>query len=75
MCLLFDFRHLVSSASEMVVFDCLVQKEHFPFIYCVETLVYEHQYTEWTQCFDKLGVDPKPIMDCYNNGRGTEVKS
>ncbi|CAM8967599.1 unnamed protein product [Rhodiola kirilowii] len=49
-------------------------KEHFPFIYCVETLVYQHQYTEWTQCFDKLGVDPKPIMECYNNGRGTELE-
>ncbi|EOY34584.1 Thioredoxin superfamily protein isoform 2 [Theobroma cacao] len=44
--------------------------DHFPFIYCVETLVYELKYLEWESCYGKLGLDSKPISDCYSNGLG-----
>ncbi|CAI9107044.1 OLC1v1006316C1 [Oldenlandia corymbosa var. corymbosa] len=47
--------------------------EHFPFVYCVESLIYEGKRTEWETCFEKLGLDPKPVNDCYKNGRGKEV--
>lgn len=53
----------------------LLQSEHFPFIDCVETLVYEHKYPEWESCFETLGLDPKPIADCYSSGYGEEVGS
>ena len=58
------------------MFSCtfmLLQSEHFPFINCVETLVYEHKYPQWESCFEKLGLDPKPISDCYSSGHGKEV--
>ncbi|XP_075636230.1 gamma-interferon-responsive lysosomal thiol protein [Castanea sativa] len=48
--------------------------EHFPFINCVETLVYEHKYPQWESCFEKLGLDPKPISDCYSSGHGKELE-
>ncbi|KAK7840454.1 gamma-interferon-responsive lysosomal thiol protein [Quercus suber] len=53
-------------------FDC--QSEHFPFINCVETLVYEHKYPQWESCFEKLGLDPKPISDCFSSGHGKELE-
>ena len=52
----------------------VVQNKHFPFIYCIESLVYEHKYSHWETCFDKLELDPKPIVDCYTSGYGTQVK-
>lgn len=58
------------------MFSCtfmLLQSEHFPFINCVETLVYEHNYPQWESCFEKLGLDPKPISDCFSSGHGKEV--
>jgi interferon gamma-inducible protein 30 len=48
--------------------------KHFSFIYCVETLVYEHKYSEWETCFDKLGLDATPIYECYTSGNGTELE-
>ncbi|KAA8543712.1 hypothetical protein F0562_021542 [Nyssa sinensis] len=48
--------------------------EHFPFIYCVETLVYEHKYTQWESCFEKLGLDSTPVIDCYSSGYGKELE-
>ncbi|XP_057484606.1 gamma-interferon-responsive lysosomal thiol protein-like [Actinidia eriantha] len=47
--------------------------KHFSFIYCVETLVYERKYPEWETCFDKLGLDPTPITECYSSSYGNEV--
>ncbi|KAK6935678.1 Gamma interferon inducible lysosomal thiol reductase GILT [Dillenia turbinata] len=47
---------------------------HFSFIYCVETLVYEHKYPQWESCFEELGFDPKPITDCYATGYGLELE-
>ncbi|XP_074267823.1 gamma-interferon-responsive lysosomal thiol protein [Silene latifolia] len=47
--------------------------EHFPFIYCVESLVYNHNYSEWKTCFKTLGVDQKPVMECYSSGQGKEL--
>ncbi|KAI3450576.1 hypothetical protein Pfo_007241 [Paulownia fortunei] len=49
-------------------------KDYFPFIYCVESLVYEHNYTYWETCFEKLGLDASPVADCYNSKRGTELE-
>ncbi|KAF5744483.1 gamma-interferon-inducible lysosomal thiol reductase-like isoform X1 [Tripterygium wilfordii] len=48
--------------------------EHFPFIYCVESLVYQHKYAQWESCFEKLGLDSKPISDCYSSGFGKELE-
>ncbi|KAA8549451.1 hypothetical protein F0562_001135 [Nyssa sinensis] len=48
--------------------------DHFPFIYCIETLIYEHNYTQWESCFEKLGLDPAPINDCYGSGYGNELE-
>ncbi|XP_057782598.1 gamma-interferon-responsive lysosomal thiol protein-like [Salvia miltiorrhiza] len=48
--------------------------DHFPFIYCVESLVYHNNYTYWETCFEKLGLDATPVMDCYNGDRGTEIE-
>ncbi|KAK3206580.1 hypothetical protein Dsin_020626 [Dipteronia sinensis] len=48
--------------------------EHFPFIYCVESFVYEHNYTQWETCFDKLGLDSKVISDCYTSGYGKKLE-
>ncbi|WCJ34783.1 gamma interferon responsive lysosomal thiol (GILT) reductase family protein [Euphorbia peplus] len=49
-------------------------EEHFPFINCVETLVHERQYAQWETCFEKLGLDPNPIEDCYSSGLGNELE-
>ncbi|THG01936.1 hypothetical protein TEA_006090 [Camellia sinensis var. sinensis] len=48
--------------------------KHFPFIYCVESLVYEHQYTQWETCFEKLDLDPTLITECYSSGYGKEPR-
>ncbi|PSR86199.1 Gamma-interferon-inducible lysosomal thiol reductase [Actinidia chinensis var. chinensis] len=48
--------------------------KHFSFIYCVETLVYERKYPEWETCFDKLGLDPTPITECYSSRYGNELE-
>ncbi|KAG6415388.1 hypothetical protein SASPL_122799 [Salvia splendens] len=48
-------------------------KDHFPFIYCVESLVYHDNYTYWATCFEKLGLDATPVMDCYNSDRGKKI--
>ncbi|XP_054818943.1 gamma-interferon-responsive lysosomal thiol protein [Prosopis cineraria] len=48
--------------------------EHFPFIYCVEALVYEFKYREWESCFQKLDLDPKPIDKCYTSEHGKELE-
>lgn len=48
--------------------------EHFPYIYCVENLIYDGDYTQWETCFEKLGLDPKPINDCYKNEKGHELE-
>uniref|UniRef100_A0A5B7A6R3 Putative gamma-interferon-inducible lysosomal thiol reductase isoform X1 n=1 Tax=Davidia involucrata TaxID=16924 RepID=A0A5B7A6R3_DAVIN len=48
--------------------------EHFPFIYCIETLIYEDKTTQWESCFEKLGLDPTPVADCYSSGYGNEIE-
>ncbi|XVF20362.1 hypothetical protein REPUB_Repub11eG0191600 [Reevesia pubescens] len=47
--------------------------DHFPFIYCVESLAFEGKYLQWESCFEKLGLDSKPITDCYNSGLGQKL--
>ncbi|ONH99808.1 hypothetical protein PRUPE_6G051500 [Prunus persica] len=48
--------------------------DHFPFIYCIESLVYEHKYPQWESCYEKLGLDSKPIAECYSSGLGKELE-
>jgi len=50
-----------------------MQEDHFPFVYCVEKLVYERKYPEWESCFEELGLDPKRVSECYTGGYGNEV--
>ncbi|XP_022948291.1 gamma-interferon-inducible lysosomal thiol reductase-like [Cucurbita moschata] len=49
---------------------------HFPFIYCIEYLVSKRKYTQWESCFEKLGLNPKPINECYHTelGKMLELK-
>ncbi|KAL2239433.1 gamma-interferon-inducible lysosomal thiol reductase isoform X1 [Sesamum indicum] len=49
-------------------------KVYFPFVYCVESLVYHHNYTHWDTCFEKLGLDASPVADCYSGERGRELE-
>ncbi|KAM5583133.1 gamma-interferon-responsive lysosomal thiol protein [Rosa sericea] len=48
--------------------------DHFPFIYCVESLVYEHKYPQWESCYEKLGLNSTLIAECYNSGHGKELE-
>ncbi|XP_027335785.1 gamma-interferon-responsive lysosomal thiol protein-like [Abrus precatorius] len=48
--------------------------KHFPFIYCVEDLVYNEKSGEWESCFEKLDLDSKPITQCYNSEEGKELE-
>ncbi|XP_009590102.1 gamma-interferon-responsive lysosomal thiol protein-like isoform X2 [Nicotiana tomentosiformis] len=48
--------------------------EHFPFIYCVESLVYHKNYTQWETCFEKLNLKAKLVKDCVGSGRGKELE-
>ncbi|GMY10536.1 gamma-interferon-responsive lysosomal thiol protein-like [Fagus crenata] len=75
----FDCQHGPSECLLNTVEACAIDvwpelNEHFPFINCVETLVYEHKYPQWESCFEKLGLDPKPIADCYSSGYGKELE-
>ncbi|KAK8696034.1 hypothetical protein V6N13_001173 [Hibiscus sabdariffa] len=47
--------------------------DHFPFIYCVEAFVYKGKYLEWESCFEKLGLEAKPVTDCYSTGLGKKL--
>lgn len=47
---------------------------HFRFIYCVEDLVVKHKHQEWESCFEKLGLDPKPVTECYKSERGHKLE-
>lgn len=49
-------------------------KEHFPFIYCIESLFYNGEYTEWETCYEKSSKDPKPVFDCFFTERGKELE-
>ncbi|CAO2840044.1 unnamed protein product [Amaranthus hypochondriacus] len=46
---------------------------HFPFITCVESLLYEGKYSEWETCFDHLGLDPTPVTTCYKGETGKKL--
>ncbi|XP_057430990.1 gamma-interferon-responsive lysosomal thiol protein-like [Lotus japonicus] len=48
--------------------------KHFPFIYCVEDLVYQHKNNEWESCFQKLGLDSRPIDLCYKGEIGKQLE-
>ncbi|XP_066391520.1 gamma-interferon-responsive lysosomal thiol protein-like isoform X2 [Miscanthus floridulus] len=47
---------------------------HFSFIYCVEDLVVKRQYKDWESCFQKLGLDPEPVTQCYNSEHGHKLE-
>uniref|UniRef100_A0A1J3F8F9 Gamma-interferon-inducible lysosomal thiol reductase n=1 Tax=Noccaea caerulescens TaxID=107243 RepID=A0A1J3F8F9_NOCCA len=48
--------------------------DHFPFIYCVESLVTEHKYDEWETCYEKLNLNSKPVTDCLSSGHGNKLE-
>ncbi|CAN6295441.1 unnamed protein product [Urochloa humidicola] len=48
--------------------------EHFRFIYCVEDLVVKREYKSWDSCFQKLGLDPKPVTECYKSEQGHKLE-
>ncbi|PKI51281.1 hypothetical protein CRG98_028310 [Punica granatum] len=50
------------------------QSDHFPLIYCIEKMVHTHEFTQWESCFSELGLDSKPVYDCYTSGRGTKLE-
>lgn len=52
-----------------------MQNEHFPFIHCVESLIYHKNYTQWETCFEKLNLRKKLVTDCVGSDRGKEVSS
>lgn len=64
---------IFSEGMASFLFLSLLQSDHFPLIYCIEKLVYEHEYPQWESCFDKLGLESKPVLKCYTSGRGNEV--
>ncbi|XP_021909823.1 GILT-like protein 3 [Carica papaya] len=75
----FDCQHGPSECLLNTVEACAIDawpelNEHFPFIYCVESLMVEGKHTEWKSCFEKLGLDPKPILDCYDSEYGKKVR-
>ncbi|ESQ36200.1 hypothetical protein EUTSA_v10008497mg [Eutrema salsugineum] len=47
--------------------------DHFPFIYCIESLVIEHKYDKWETCYEKLNLNSKPVADCLSSGHGNEL--
>ncbi|XP_057534939.1 gamma-interferon-responsive lysosomal thiol protein-like [Amaranthus tricolor] len=47
--------------------------DHFPFILCVETLVYEGKHLQWESCFRELGLDPEPVLGCYQGEYGNKL--
>ncbi|KAL0915753.1 hypothetical protein M5K25_013206 [Dendrobium thyrsiflorum] len=49
-------------------------QRHFSFIYCVENLALTNKYNDWESCFQKTGLDPRPLVNCYNSGHGQEVE-
>lgn len=51
----------------------MLQNEHFPFVYCVEKLVHQGDYTQWGTCFEKLGLDRHLVDQCFASGLGKEV--
>ncbi|KAJ8535621.1 hypothetical protein K7X08_023341 [Anisodus acutangulus] len=48
--------------------------EHFPFIYCVESLIYHKNYTQWETCFEKLNLKANLVTDCVGSERGKELE-
>ncbi|XP_044979102.1 gamma-interferon-responsive lysosomal thiol protein-like isoform X1 [Hordeum vulgare subsp. vulgare] len=46
---------------------------HFGFINCVEELAMNETQGEWESCFHKLGLDPKPVTECYKSEHGHKL--
>ena len=63
-------------STQQLMFDTnatRLQDDHFPFILCVETLVYEGKHLQWEICFRELGLDPEPVLGCYQGEYGEKV--
>ncbi|KMT05397.1 hypothetical protein BVRB_7g175270 [Beta vulgaris subsp. vulgaris] len=48
--------------------------DHFPYISCVETLVYEGNYTKWPICFKEFDLDPNTLTGCYKGAYGKKLE-
>ncbi|KAL8129047.1 hypothetical protein V2J09_018202 [Rumex salicifolius] len=75
----FDCQHGPSECLLNTIQACAINawpklNEHFAFINCVETLVYNHKFPKWETCYGKLGLDAAPISSCYVSGNGTELE-
>ncbi|XP_027190767.1 gamma-interferon-responsive lysosomal thiol protein [Cicer arietinum] len=74
----FDCQHGPNECLLNTVEACAIDiwpqlSKHFPFIYCVEDLVYEGKRDEWESCYEKLGLDSTLIDDCYRSEHGKEL--
>ncbi|KAB2038750.1 hypothetical protein ERO13_D03G142000v2 [Gossypium hirsutum] len=74
----FDCQHGPTECLLNTVEACAIDawpklNDHFPFIYCVENLELERKPLEWESCFKKLGLESKPVNDCYNSGLGQKL--
>ncbi|XP_039131966.1 gamma-interferon-responsive lysosomal thiol protein-like [Dioscorea cayenensis subsp. rotundata] len=47
---------------------------HFSFIHCVENLVEQNLYNQWSSCFRSTGLNSQPVVDCYNKGTGSKLE-
>lgn len=50
-----------------------MQKQHFPFIRCVEKSVEAREVNGWRSCFQATGLSSEAIVNCYNSGYGQQV--
>ncbi|ERN08998.1 hypothetical protein AMTR_s00153p00064140 [Amborella trichopoda] len=48
--------------------------DHFSFIYCIESLVVDHKYSDWESCFTKAASGFQRVAECYNTGYGKKLE-
>ncbi|KAK2972106.1 hypothetical protein RJ640_010269 [Escallonia rubra] len=46
---------------------------HFKFIQCIERFELEGKRAQWQSCFGALGLNPKPVTDCYKTRTGVDL--
>lgn len=55
-----------------------MQKQHFKLIHCVENQTIEGKQSKeegWKSCCQKLGMNQKPVQDCYDSGLERKVNT
>ncbi|CAL9752069.1 unnamed protein product [Musa acuminata subsp. burmannicoides] len=69
-----QYECLLNTVEACAISSWPIVQQHFKFIYCIEHLVEEGQYTNWEACFQQTGFGSKPVIDCYNSGYGGELE-